>query len=186
MHEIRAFAKFSEITGSMLESSKPDEKLYDIRFEVRRSEVENKSEVSQQHQSNGIDSKSSLQKPIETAQTNSTASDEVSAAKRGDSSDEIPSGIWQSSLTSLLNPIASFWPLSSTATTNESKPVNIIEDSSKLHADPDIVSTTEAVGQLETSVSEVTQNISVIQNAPKSKAPPAGRIAERLAVLRKK
>lgn len=209
MHEVRAFARLSgyeKNVGAASDSNhKADlDRLYDVRFEVLRE-----------------DSDTELSPPPNTASTpapspprsiaahppNNTSN--VTAWKESDTS----TGVWHSSLSSLLNPIASFWPVTTAATPpmatslapelDETKSKRSMEDETQKYpaVDKETIAAKEckqngSVAPEGTAQAYEFTTPTVLKSIPlksgpaegharKPKgAPPSGRIAERLATLR--
>lgn len=118
MHEVRAYARLSayetsQTTQALTDPKDEKEKSYDVRFEVIRKPSSDKGSSA----------------PIPTESMLTTAPPRGGSADIVDVSPVVPvissetavetskpvpaTAVWQSSLTSLLSPISSFWPVSS-------------------------------------------------------------------------
>ena len=224
MHEVRAYARLSVFEGSNESTQTYDskvgtagekEKSYDVRFEVIRKP--------------SFDAGKSPTTSSEAALKNSPprggtagsldASPSIPAASLSETTVEhsksaTASAVWQSSLTSLLSPISSFWPVSaavpavvpkdSDASLELDKSVDtkteLNTSQERSQEKEEVRKTEEPLIPYEFTTSETLTSIPVAKSAPatmepaipigntnKKKlkgAPPSGRIAERLAALR--
>ena len=212
MHEVRAFARISAYEKGFNGSLEDDENagdVYDVRFEVIRDDSSNEENTSTVSSTPTSPAASPRRSYTDSNDRLDRVSDDSAAPKQVVDS----KGVWKSSLTSLLSPISSFWPLSSQLATADTTTPG---DPEKVEANTEAVETTSSSvnsrdgdvvnnigsnqatqalleaqmmitqspsGDASLTTTKPTVVESVVTPKPKG-APPAGRISERLAALR--